>query len=80
MVGLRKQMARPDHTYFPQAQPFSITVDRKVFVQQSHQLHLLHVSNQQRDIIDPFGLNAQGFFHVLQLIRILKLRPGLSER
>lgn len=60
-------------------QPFSIAIGRKVLVQQIDQFHALHLRYQQRDVIHAFGFYAQGFFHVLQLIRILKLRPDLSE-
>lgn len=73
-------MGQPDYTDPSQAQPFSIAIGRKVFVQQLRQFHALHLRDQQRDIIDAFGLYAQGFFHVLQLIRILRLCLDLSER
>src|SRR5258708_28998246 len=80
MVSLRENMGQPDHTYPSQAQPFSIAIGGKVLVQQLRQFHALHLRYQQRDIIDAFGLYAQGFFHAPQLIRILGLRPDLSER
>ena len=73
-------MGQPDDTHPSQAQPFSIAIGRKVLVQQLGQFHVLHMRYQQGDIIDAFCLYIQGFFHVFQLIRILRLRPDLSER
>jgi hypothetical protein len=73
-------MAQPDDAHPSQAQPFSIPVGGNVLVQQIGQVHALHRCQQQWDIVDAFGLYAQGFFHVPQLSRILRSRLDLSER
>jgi hypothetical protein len=44
-----------------------MTMGRDVFIQQFGHVHALHVGEQQRDVIHPFRLDAQGFFHVTSL-------------
>jgi hypothetical protein len=67
MIGLRKNMGQPHHAQFTHTQSFPLTVGRDVFVQQFGHFHALHVGHQQWDVIHPFCLDAQGFFHAFSL-------------
>jgi hypothetical protein len=68
------------HTQFSHTQSFSVPVSGNMLVQQFRSLHVLHMGDQQRDIIYVFYLYAQDFFHALKFTSILRLRPDLSER
>ena len=67
VIGLRKNMGQPHHAQFTHTQSFPLTVGRDVFVQQCGHFHALHVADQQGDVIHPFCLDAQGFFHAFSL-------------
>ncbi len=60
MVGRRVQMG----------QPLAVAMRREVRIQQSQQVnqtHVLHLGQQQRDVIYPLCLDRQWFIHVISL-------------
>ena len=63
VVGLREEMRQPDRRHHTQAQPLAVAVRREVLVQQAGYAHALHLSQQQRDVIDPLCPNRQWFIH-----------------
>lgn len=79
VLGLREDVGQPQSRHPAQTQPHTVAVRRKVPIQQLNQSHALHLSQQQRDVIDPLGLDCQCFIHITKLIRIWRLRPDLRE-
>ena len=67
MISLREDMGQPDNAQCSHAQSFAMTVGGNVLVQHFCYLHVLHVADQQGDVIYAFCFYVQGFFHAFSL-------------
>jgi hypothetical protein len=63
MVSLREQVGQPNHGQCAQAETLAVAVRRKVGIEQAGYAHVLHLGQQQRDIIYPLRSNCQCLVH-----------------
>ncbi len=59
-VGLRENEGQPNTDDLTQTQPIPVAVGRKTLIQQPGHMHPVELGQQQRNIIDPFGLMVSG--------------------
>jgi hypothetical protein len=60
VVGLRENEGQPNTDDLTQTQPIPVAVGRKALIQQPGHMHPVELGQQQRNIIDPFGLMVSG--------------------
>jgi hypothetical protein len=67
VVGLGKDKAQPNGYQLAQTETSPVAMGRKVLIQEARQIHLLHLIQQQREIIDAFSTDVQVHFLTVQV-------------